>query len=570
MNRIFNSFSPLLYRRVLSVVAAIGIVLLVNWLVAPLSVRWDLTADKRFTLAPVSRQFLKSLSHEVLVKVYLSGELNAGFTRLKKGTAEMLDELNRVSVHGVRYQFVDPNQLSKADGEELMHSLESAGLGGVPVFEATEDGRKTRSVVFPYALVQVGEYDLWVNLLQNVAGLSGDENLNHSLESIEYQLMEGIRKLISVEKPRIAFLEGQGELDEIDVVDVTRQLSEYFEVERGSIGADPAVLHPYRVLIVAKPSTKFKESEKFAIDQYLMKGGRILWLVDAVNITTDSLRNQPQTIGLMNDYNLEDQLFRYGIRLNPEVVEDIQSGMIPVSVSRQGEGSRIVPMPWLFAPLLGVNPTHPVSRNLNAVKADFAGTLDTVGDFTNLRRTVLLRTSRYTRVNPVPVFATLTSVHQTPRPEQFNRSFLPVAILQEGIFPSVFTHRAIPQGVNAKEIKTQSVPTRMIVVADGDIIRNEVRMKESPNPKIIPLGWDELTNQNFGNKSFVVNAVQFLADDQGWMLLRNRNFTLRLLNKELLGRGTTVWKLLAIGVPLLGVGLTGLVVLWWRRRKYGR
>ncbi len=558
-------------RSAVHILGLILLLLIVNYLASRLFFRCDLTSEKRYTLAPVTRSFLKQLDQELLVKVYLDGELNGGFSRLRKATSEMLDEFDVYAGHGITFQFVDPLTLTKEQGQKLTESLGESELGGVPVFETTEDGRKTRSVVFPYALVQLGDEEIWINLLDNLPGVSGEENLNNSSEGLEYKLIDGIRKLTVDDKPRIAFLEGHGELSEVDVVDVTGALSEYFTVERGQVGNDPSLLDPYHAIIIAKPSTKFTEQEKFAVDQYFMKGGRVLWLVDAVTMTLDSLRSSSNTLGLLADFNIEDMLFRYGVRINPEVIEDIQAGMIPINVSKPGEGSKFVPMPWLFSPLLSTNPEHPVSRHVNVVKGDFTSYIDTVGENPSISRTVLLRSSRFTKVNQTPVFATLANIHQQPDRELFNRSFLPVAILQEGVFESVFVHRSVPQGVvHNQNIKTSSEPTRMIVVADGDVIRNDVRFRNTTNPKIIPLGFDEVTNQTFGNKQFVINAVQYLTDDQGWMSLRNRSFALRLLDKEKLGSGTSGYKIVAVGLPLLFLLLAGIVFVWIRRRRFAK
>lgn len=550
---------------------ALLILVALNLLSQHIFFRVDLTSEKRFTLAPVTKKFMRGLGDQVTANVYLSGGLNPGFTRLSKAAIEMLDELNVYAAHGIEIKQIDPSLLSKKEGADFSASLEESGLAGVPVFEATEDGRKTRTIVYPYILLQYDDSEVYVNLLDNLPGLSGDENLNRSIENIEYKIMDGLRRLAESEHNRIAFLEGNGELDEIDVVEAVDELSKYFIVDRGAIGTDASVLDGYKVVIVAKPANKFSESEKFVLDQYFMKGGRILWMVDAVTMTLDSLRSSSNTLGLWNDLNIDDMLFKYGIRINPEVVEDTQCGVVPISVSQTGQQPRIVPMPWRFLPLLSGNNLNPITRNINAVKGDFVSYIDTVGEILNVNRTILLRTSAYTKVNATPVFATLANIHQQPIREEFNRQFLPVAVLQSGVFPSVFTNRRAPQGLtNIGEQMSQSVPTQMIVVADGDIVRNDVRFRDSAEPRIIPLGYDEMSKQTFGNKDFIVNAVQYLADDAGWMNLRNRNFTLRLLDKQTLSEGTLMWKVIAVALPLLIILIFGALFVFIRMRKYGK
>ncbi len=547
---------------------AIGITICITIICNFIHIRIDLTQEHRYTLANVTRTFLQKQENEAVVNIYLDGNINPGFRRLKRATMDMLDELNRESAMGVTTIDVNINDLKGDAAKAFRDELEGIGWGGISVYETKEDGQKIRSVVYPYAEVSVGENYTWVNLLENVQGLSGEENLNKSIESLEYKLVDAIRRVTNTEKQRVAFLEGHGELDEIDVVEATDALSSHFAVDRGKIGNDASILDPYKVIIIAKPTQQFSEKDKFVLDQYLMRGGRLLYLVDAVTMTLDSLRNLPSTIGLYADFNIEDQLFVYGFRINHEVIEDVNSSMIAVSVAQDG-GSQLVPMPWRFGALLATNSKHAVTRNINPVRADFASYIDTVGENLKIVRTPLLTTSNFTKVHPTPVFASLQDIGRKPIKEEFSRHHLPVAMAAEGVFPSVFAHRKAPAGLkNATTIAKESKPTRMIVVADGDIIRNDVRLRHSQQPNIIPLGYDELSRQTFGNRDFIVNAVQYLADDEGWSTLRNRTITLRLLNKHQLTEGTTVYKVLSIAIPLMMLAIAALAVFYIRRYKY--
>jgi len=553
----------------------LGIILLsaivVNRLAAVWFFRIDLTAEKRFTLSDNTKNYLKEMQQSLYIKVYLDGDLNPGFKKLSNATREMLDEFKVYANHQITYQTIDPNYGSVSEKQAMAKTLSEMGCEPIPVYETAEDGTKSRAMVFPYAVLKYGDKQKTINLLENIPGYSGAENLNKSIEGLEYKLMTGIRMLTINEKPRIAFLEGHGELDEMDVVDATSALSEYYTVERGKIADDASILDPYKVLIIAKPQTPFAEKDKFAIDQYIMKGGRLLWLVDAVTVTLDSLQTATQTMGMMSDFNISDQLFKYGIRINPNLIEDIQAGMIPINASAPGSTPKFVPVPWLFNPLLQPSDNHSITKNINVVKGEFASSLDTVGEDLKLKRTVLLHTSKFTKLNTVPVFISLGMVSQNPKPQEFNKQFVPVAYAQDGIFPSVFQYRNIPAGIRIKDNKvlTESTPTRMIFVGDGDIIRNSVRRRFS-NPQITPLGYDELSHQTFGNKEFIVNAVNYLADDEGWMTLRNRSYTLRLLNKEKLGNETTFWKLINVAVPAVVVVILGLGYIYWRKRKYSK
>jgi ABC-2 type transport system permease protein len=545
----------------------IAVIILINLISARLFFRLDLTSEQRYTLAPVTKSFLRNVDQEILVKLYLTGDLNVGFQKLSKATREMLDEIRLASDGHLRYEMVDPNVDSKA--RDLLKTFE---IEAVPVFEAAADGRKIQSRVYPFLLVGMKDQQTPVSLLENLPGLSGAENLNSSVESLEYKIMEAIRGLMGEEKPAVAFLEGHGELDELDVMDITDALSAYYQVDRGSLTDDPFVLDAYKTLIIAKPQVAFSQRDKFIIDQYIMRGGRVLWLIDAVNVTLDSLRRTTETMGLGIDLNLSDQLFRYGVRINHVLLQDIQSAMIPINVSAQGETPKLVPVPWLFNPLLNTALNHPVTRHVNVVRSEFVSSLDTVGQSEGMTREVLLSTGRYTNEMPVPVFITLAMVNEKPQREAFKKSFVPVAIALDGVFTSAFKNRPVPPevAIPANRIQQQSLSNRMIVVADGDIIRNEVRLKYSGSPQVRPLGYDEMSNQTFGNKQFILNAVNYLSDDQGWMALRNRNYELRLLNKDQLANDLSFWKVLNVVAPIVVLLMAGLIIPFWRKRRFGK
>ncbi len=546
------------------------VIVVVNWLAQLWFFRVDLTSEGRYTLSDTSKEFLSNLPSDVYVKVYLDGELNVGFSKLSNATREMMEEFEIYGGDKLGYEFIDPAEGTIQEKKDRMKVLQEYGLEPQSVDETAEDGRKIRSYVFPYALVYYNERVVGVNLLENLPGRGGAENLNISIESLEFKFADAFKRLITEEKPRIAFLEGHGELDELDVIEATDALSAYYQVERGQLGNDLTILDPYKVVIIAKPNRPFAEKDKFILDQYLMNGGRLLFLVDAVNVTMDSLRQSPQTMGFYADVNLQDQLFKYGVRINPVIVEDIQAGRIMMNVAPKGQ-PKLVPFPWLYSPLMATSPVHPITRNVNLVRGDFTSTIDTVGSHLELNREILLRTSQLTKVNQTPVFINMAEVNRQPDRKAFNQSFLPTAIAQEGYFPSVFQNRQVPAGIqmNGKSFKDKSQLTRMVIVADGDIIRNEVRFKDS-NPQVQPLGFDEGSKQVFGNKDFIVNAVNYLCDDEGWMTLRGRHFTLRLLDREKLSSGTAFWKWLNVGAPVLLIVLGSILFLWIRKRKYGK
>ena len=548
----------------------LAVIVAVNFIADKWFFRIDLTSEKRYTLADITKSFLKSMDDDILVKVYLDGDLNPGFKRLSRATKEILDEFE-VYAPSLHYEFIDPGKGTRKEKKAFINRIEKMGLQPYPVIETKEDGRKTKSFVFPYAIIYFKGKEIPVNLLDNIQGLSGQENLNHSIEGLEFKLINTLRKLTAKEKPAIAFLEGHGELDELDVIDITRELSQNYKVERGRLSGDATELDKYKAVIIAKPHKPFSERDKFIIDRYLMNGGSLLWLVDAVNITLDSLVRNPETMGMWAELNLDDILFKYGVRINPVLIEDIQAGRIPVNLAPAGSPPKFVPVPWLFYPLLTPSQSNPVSRNINLVRGEFVSFIDTVGENLKVTRLPLLRTSKFTKATQVPVMVSLFSVNQKPKREEFNRSFLPVAYAMQGEFPSVFAHRPVPKGITNLKGNTPLVSkeTKMVVVADGDIIRNDVKFKDT-DPKILPLGYDELTHQTYGNKQFIINAVDYLCDDEGWMELRSRSFTLRLLDKEKLSDEITFWKWLNVTIPVILVILAGIIFIFIRKRKYSK
>lgn len=542
-------------------------IILVNLFFSTRYFRIDLTDEKRYTLAPITKQFLRGFEKDVMVKVYLDGDLNAGFRRLSRATRETLEEFRIVSRGKLYYQFVDPKEEPVA-----LEELKNLDLSPVSLFETTSDGRRIQSNIYPYANFHIEGYELTVNLLENLPGLSGEANLNLSVEALEYKITDVMRRLLTEDTPAIAFLEGHGELDEIDVYDVTEALSHYYQVDRGSLTSDPYILDVYKALIIAKPRFKFSESDKFVLDQYVMRGGKVLWLIDAVQVTLDSLRTATQTVGMSADLGLSDLLFRYGIRINQELVQDVQAAMIPVNVAGPGEQPKFVPVPWMFNPLLSTNSSHPVTRSVNLVRGEFVSSIDTVGVFPGVKRDILLQTSQNARRLPIPVFISLAMVNEQPNSRDFVNAFVPVAVSMEGVFPSLYLNRPKPPEVNISpsDIRKESVPSRMIVIADGDIIRNEVRMRHGPSPQILPLGFDEVGNQTFGNKDLIINAVHYLADDEGWMNLRTRDYRLRMLDREKLANDIDFWKWANLLLPLVFMGIIGAFFSLWRRGKYGK
>ncbi len=538
------------------------IVLLLNFLSANLFFRIDLTSDKRHSVSQPTKQLMAGLNEEVEVTIYLDGDMNSGFLRLKRSVAELLDELSIYAPEGITYSFTNPTSLPQEEQKQLMQLFAENGISPTTIYERNRDGKSVQRLLFPWLKISYGDKQQWVSLLKNIKGNSGEENLNISIESLEFQLTDALRLLTQKEIQKIAFIEGHGELSDYNTWDISLALSRYFQIDRGVLGTDASVLDDYNAIIIAAPTQPFSENDKYIIDQYIMRGGRVLWLIDGVRLDENSLSTTGMSPTIPMDVNLTDMLFRYGVRVNPMIVQDQQCLLVPVNVASSGEPAHFEPMPWYFAPLLLTSPNHPVSRNLPQVTGTFVSCLDMVGQNDNLRRDVLLATSNATHIISAPAAINVEEIELTP--DYFNLAYVPVAVALDGVFPSLFAHRMMPQNItNAPAKLKESVPTKQIVMASGSFISNDIQ-----DGQPLPVGYDRYTQTQFGNRDFFVNALLYLTDDQGWINLRNKQLKIRLINKNIATNARLPLQLVNVGMPLLLLAIFGVVFLWMRRRVY--
>ncbi len=550
---------------------AMAIILLLNYIGSFVFHRFDMTQEKRYSLAGETKEILKGLDDVVYVRIYLDGDLPLGFDRLKTSIRELLDEFRVYAPGNLQYEFIDPS----ADPDTRIRNnvftgLSDAGLQPTNAQVRAKDGSLSQKIVFPGAILSYRETEIPVNLLKNNPGLSGEVNLHQSIQSLEYEFISMIKNLSSESLEKVAFLEGHGELDTYQVGDITKGLANFYQVDRGAVNGRAGSLDPYSAVIIADPVLPFNEADKFVIDQYIMQGGKVLWLIDPVQVSMDSLY-MGTTVAVYRSINLEDQLFRYGVRLNPNLVQDVQCHVIPVNKGLAGGQTNWQLSPWFYYPVLSPGGNHLINRSLNMIMLEFASVIDTVGEDSGIRKTVLLSTSPYSRQVAVPAQISLRDIEQSPRESEFNKSSLPLGVLLEGEFESVFSNRALPAGVvnPPAGILKKSIESRMIIIADASLIRNEVN--ESPGgPVIVPLGFDRFTSQTFGNREFLLNAVNYLCDETGIMQLRGREFRLRLLDKKKIQEEALRWKLINTLMPVLIVILFGTAVTIRRKRKYSR
>ncbi len=553
---------------------AIGFVtiILIGYIASVAYLRFDLTTEKRYTLDRNTKDVLSNLDDIVHVKVYLDGELPLGFRYMQRELSELLGEFEVYGKRMFQFELIDPtSSTNKAEREAMLRDLTDKGLEPTNVQERDPKGGSTQRIIFPGAVVSYKGREAVVNLLKNNPALSGDENINISIQGFEYAILSAMLKLQPDSLPKLAFVHGHGQLDEFETGDIAQELVGQFEVHRVMLGGEVGGLDPYSVVIMAGPTKRVSEADKLVLDQYIMGGGKVLWFVDGVTVSIDSLSNGATTLAYPNNHNLEDILFKYGARVNPTLIQDMQCSVIPVNVSLPGQDSRFAPAPWVYYPLLNSPSNHPITRNLNIVSAKFVSPVDTVGLNPEVQKQILLKTSPYTRTVNVPAFINLAQIEQSPLERDFTQSNLPIAVLLEGEFPSVFTNRPLASlnNGNSFRFRENSLPTRMIVVADADIIRNDVS-RRGDGAYITPLGYDRYTNQTYGNKDLVVNMVNYLSDDMGLMNLRSREFKLRLLDKNKVLEQRTKWQLLNLVVPSAVLLLFVIAWLLVRRKRYAK
>ena len=559
---------------------SVVIIILINVIGYFVFTRFDLTSEKRYTLSENTRNSLKNLNDVVYFKVYLEGEFPSGFKRLHNETREMLEEFRAYS-NNIQYEFIDPSaNPDKKEMNSLYQQLVQKGIQPTNL-QTKNKGGSSQQIIFPGAIVSYQGREVALPLLVTQMGLAAEAQLYNSIQSLEYNLVSAIRKVTIKDKPKIAFIEGQGELQRIYLADITQSLSEYYAVERVTIdgkinsltdhiidSTGNIIKNKYKAIIIAKPDSVFNEKDKFIIDQYVMYGGKILWLLDRTFASMDSLQGSAMTPAIPLDINLDDMLFKYGVRINANLALDLNALPIPMVTGSIGNQPQQTFLPWFYFPILTPTSKHPIVHNLNAIKTEFISTIDTLVA-PGVMKTVLLTTSKYSRIVNAPTVVNLEILRQDPDERQYNMPFLPVAVLLEGNFESVFKNRLAPEVEETPEIgfKENSPATKMIVVADGDIIKSQLHYAKGYP---LPLGYDQYTKEMFGNKDFILNCVNYLCDDAGLISTRARELKIRLLDKTRVEKEKLKWQLINTLVPIALIVLFGILQTLWRRRKYAK
>lgn len=541
-----------------------GIIVLVNFISTSFFTRFDLTSDNRFTLSEKSKSLVGNLKDIVFVKVYLAGDFSPGFSRLSESTREMLDELRTYSDGNLEYEFIDPSANPDEKERNLLYAqLYQKGIQPTTVEERTSEGVK-RTFIFPGAVVSYANVEISVPLLKSQIGIPPELMLNNSIQNLEFEICNAIQKATDPARPVIGFLEGHGELDTSQVADFAQTLKAYYNLKRVTINGELNALDDLKALVIAKPDSAFNEYDKFIIDQFVMNGGRLLWLVDPLIASMDSMDRRGEFMAPARDLKLDDMLFRYGARVNYDLVQDLMASMIPVVTGMVGNQPKQQLLPWYYFPVMTPESKHPIVNNLNSIKGQFVSSVEAI-NAARIQSTVLLTTSKYSKIIPAPARVSLGIMQYKPDPKLFPIANVPVAVLMEGTFTSLYKNRIPPAIAESREIgfKEQSLPGRMVVIGDGDLIRNDIQ-KGQP----IALGYDKYTGVTYGNKTFLLNVIDYLCDDKGMMSIRNKEYRMRLIDPAVLEEDTKPLRMINLTVPLLIVILSGILKFYLRKHRF--
>jgi gliding-associated putative ABC transporter substrate-binding component GldG len=530
--------------------------------------RFDLTKDKRYTLSETSLNILKQVKNPLSIKIYMQGELPADFRRLQQETKQLLEEFQAYNGNIV-FEFVNPME-NEDESMEIVKSLYQKGL--TPINITVDDkGKQSQAMVFPWAVAVYNNKEVNIPLLKNIMGASTTKKVTGSIQHLEYSIADAINKITKDRQKKIAIIKGNGELSEIHIGKLLRQIKESYYIgpfTLDSVAKDPngtlKALKNYDLAIISKPTQNFSDEEKEVLDQFIINGGKTLWLVDQVAADIDSLYNQAgATLAYPRDLNLNDMFFKYGFRINPDLVKDEQGSPIKLATGEQGSATQYQDFIWKFAPVVTPTSLHPIVKNLGGIKFDFVSPIDTLKN--GIKKTVLMQSSQYSKKIGTPAEINLNIVTEQTSPDDYlNKGNLILSVLLEGSFNSVFENRVLPFKDNS--FLPKGKPTKMIVVSDGDIARNQLDKNMMP----VELGYDQRTGNLYDNKDFMMNCVNYLLDDTGLINIRSKDVELPLLDKEKVYENYTVTQFITIGLPILILLVFGVAFTFIRKRKYSK
>jgi gliding-associated putative ABC transporter substrate-binding component GldG len=554
--------------RAKSIGITIVLLLVLNTIGSYFFFRFDLTKDKRYTLSPTSLQIIEQVQNPLYIKVYMDGELPAEFKRLQLETRQMLEEFQGYNSNIV-FEFIDPLE---DEATSMDNSKELYRKGLTPINISVDDkGKQSQAMVFPWAIAVYNNKEVNIPLLKNIMGASTTDKVIGSVQHLEYSIADALNKITKDKQKKIAIIKGNGELHEAYIAKFLLQTKESYHIgpfTLDSVAKQPsntlAALKKYDLAVIAKPVEAFSESEKQVLDQYIVNGGKTIWLIDQVVAEMDSLYSPTgSTLVFPRDLNLNDFFFKYGVRIYPDLVKDEQGSPIKLATGEQGSATQFQEFNWKFAPQVYTQSIHPIVKNLGGIKFDFANAIDTLKN--GIKKTVLLKSSNYSKRIGTPTEINLNSVNEETTPSDYlNKGNIPLAVLLEGNFHSMFENRVLAFDQN--DFQTKGISGKMIVISDGDVIKNQLDKNLLP----VELGYDQRSGNLYDNKDFLMNCVNYLLDDTGLINIRSKDLDLPLLDKEKVYENYTYIQFLTIGLPIAILAVFGLLFTLLRKRKYSR
>lgn len=530
--------------------------------------RFDLTRDQRYTLSETSVDIINRVAEPLVIDVFLEGQFPPEFRRLQLETKQLLEEFSAYNAN-IKFNFVNPME-NEDESVENMRMLYSKGL--TPINITVDDkGKQSQEVVFPWAIANYGEKSAKIQLLKNMMGASTQEKVVSSVQHLEYAVAEAIQKLTTEKTKKIAVIKGVGQLHDLQIADLLMAVREsYFTAAftLDSVTSNPvktsADLKGYDLAIIAKPTQAFSEEEKLVLDQFVVNGGKTLWLIDQVKAEMDSLYNETGSImSYPMDLKLNDMFFKYGIRINPMLIKDEQGTTIKLAVGERGSETQYEDFIWKFAPFSYTKGDHPIIKNIEGVRFEFANPIEILKN--KIKKTILLSSSPYSRAIGTPFEVSLDLVNEEMQdPKSYTNGNIPMAVLLEGNFESVYKNRVLP--FKDSTFVADGKLTKMIVISDGDVIKNQIDQYHAP----LELGYDRWTNNLYGNKELMLNSINYLLDDTGLINIRSKDVTLPLLDKERVYMDYNFIQIITVGMPLVILGLFGLIFTFLRKRKYAK
>ena len=536
---------------------------LVNFIASKVYQRFDLTKDNRYTLSETSKSLINNLDSPLIIDVFLEGDFPLEFRLLQTEVKQIIDEF-QLEANQIFINYINPIE----DETTRKRNIEELSNSGLEPYINTDNstGKVTQEIIFPWAFASYKDKTVKIPLLKRSITQGLQEQITNSIQTLEYAFADGFSKLVNPKAKKIAILKGNGELSDAYIADFLKTMQPYYNIAPftlDSVATNPQStldkLNQYDLIVAAKPSVAFSENEKLVLDQYTMNGGKSLWLTESVIMDKDSLYNDASTgVSIMRDLKLNDFFFKYGIRINPSLVKDLYSAPIMLAIG-EGSNAQLQPIQWQYSPLAASNPKHPITKNLSLVKYDFTSPMDTLKN--GVKKTILLQSSPRSKLEGTPKQISLDNVTEIIDETTFNEGPQNLAVLLEGEFTSVYDKRVLP--FNTKDYKSKSTITKMVIISDGDVIKNEV-VRNKPQQ----LGFDELTGKAFGNKEFLLNTVNYLLDDTGLINIRTKEISIPYLDSEKIKGTKGKWQLINIALPLVLLGLFGFAFNYYRKKKY--